>query len=467
MNIELPSNEKYEFLILAAIQNSINAANDLLFTMNVEDFHYPKHRQIFIEMKYLFSKIHSLDLNILITQMTSNKTLTECGGINYLLEISQSYQSSCDYLSYSKDLRNLSNLRQLIYLTKESIDSSTKPDSNFESISKDLFMGLFKLQGHDHSKTHKPSAILDKYSEAGNFIDHMQWMRDRVNAGLTPYTGVSCNFHILDRVLGFFRPEFLYYVGARTSMGKTTFMLNLINGILSSKDPVTVGVFSLEMPANILLAKLLCLMADVKFSSYEDMVISPQEKYKIEQCAAKMHALPLLLEDQEDVTISRVRARARRLVQNEGVKIIFIDYLTRIKSDTKYSSKHLQVDEVSKGLQSMAKELKVPVICLAQLNRATIQRSNPTPSLADFRESGSIEEDCDAAILLHRPDYYNASDFPGQIQVIVAKNRIRGQLRKIAFSKSFNSELYLEDRDIGAVVREIKSQQSNPFDESS
>lgn len=453
--MELPSNETYENLLIGSCLNSFNCANECLLALSIDDFYRIENKSIIEALKAFFKEYSSLDLSLFIEHLKKNELIEKCGGISRLVNISASVGISIDYPHYFREIKNLSNLRKLILMSKNAIDSSMKKPAEFEEISVDLMKNLYSIESGDKDKTYTAKDIIDNYSEHGTFQEHSHWMRSRAMQGLTPYTGIASNYPILDKTLGFFRNGAIYYIGARTSMGKTTFMLNLIISMLSKGVPFPVGVFSLEMPANLIMAKILCLMADVSFSAYEDAYVLPEQYERIMERANHAKKLPILIEDEEDMTISKIRSRARRLVQNEGAKIIFIDYLTRIKSDTKYSSKHLQVDEISKGLQSMAKELNVPVICLAQLNRASEDKPGSVPTLSSFRESGSIEEDCDGAILLHRPDYYDKMDQPGKLNVIVAKNRIRGRLLKIQFAKAAQSERFEELQDVGEVVKRI------------
>lgn len=456
--MNLPGNEIYEELLLGSCLNSFNAANDCLLQLDEDDFSNHQNKSILGALKSFFKETASLDFSLFVEYLKKTDAMEKCGGMGRLVNISSSVGIVYDYDQYFQEIKNLSSLRKLILAGMDSIELSAKKDAKYQEISADLLKKLFSIDSQGKSKTYTPLGILDSYSENGTFEEHSEWMRKRVAQGLTPYTGIASNFPILDQTLGFFRNGAIYYIGARTSMGKTTFMLNLIISMLGKGTPFPVGIFSLEMPANMILAKILCLMADVSFSAYEDALILPEQYERIMERASHVRKLPILIEDDEDMTISRIRSRARRLVQNEGAKIIFIDYLTRIKSDTKYSSKHLQVDEISKGLQSMAKELNVPVICLAQLNRASEDKPGSVPTLSSFRESGSIEEDCDGALLLHRPDYYDKNIQPGKLHVIVAKNRIRGRLRKVEFQKLPYSERFEELKDLGEVVKKLNAE---------
>jgi len=449
----LPGNEIYEQLLIGCCLNSFNSANEALFILDEDDFLNGQNKSILEALKRFYKETATLDVFAFIEFLKSQDLLQKCGGQQRILELNTLGITSYNFDLYFDEIKNLSSLRKLIYASQDSITLSAKKDAKYEEISKDIFKKLFAIDSTDKSKTYLAQDILNDYSEHGSFEKHTDWMRDRVSKGLTPYTGIATNFPELDKTLGFFRNGAIYYVGARTSMGKTTFMLNLIISMFSTGNIFPVGIFSLEMPANLIVAKILCLMADVSFAAYEDGKILPEQYERIIERASHMRKLPILIEDEEDMTISKIRSRARRLVQNEGAKIIFIDYLTRIKSDTKYPSKHLQVDEISKGLQSMAKELNVPVICLAQLNRASEAKPGSVPTLSSFRESGSVEEDCDGAILLHRPDYYDKNDKPGVLKVIVAKNRIRGRLCTIEFGKLPYSERFEELRTVDEMVK--------------
>ena len=458
VKMNLPGNKTYEELLLGSCLNSFNAASDCLLRLDEDDFTDFQNKSILGALKSFFKETASLDLPLFLEYVKKKDSLEKCGGISKIMNVATCVGVVYDYDQYFQEIKNLSSLRKLILMNLDSVELCAKKDANYQEVSTDLLKRIFAMDSNGKSKTYTAAEILDAYSENGTFEEHSEWMRKRVAQGMTPYTGIASNYPMLDQTLGFFRNGAIYYIGARTSMGKTTFMLNLIISMLSSGKPFPIGIFSLEMPASMIIAKILCLMSDVAFSAYEDAMILPEQYERIMERSSYVRNLPILIEDEEDMTITKIRARARRLVQNEGAKIIFIDYLTRIKSDTKYSSKHLQVDEISKGLQSMAKELNVPVICLAQLNRASEDKPGAVPTLSSFRESGSIEEDCDGALLLHRPDYYDKNIQPGKLHVIVAKNRIRGRLRKIEFQKLPYSERFEELKDLGEVVKKLNNE---------
>ncbi len=240
-------------------------------------------------------------------------------------------------------------------------------------------------------------------------------------------------------------------------MGKTTFILNLMKNMSLYQKKTKIGFFSLEMPATTIFTKLLCLFCDIKFSKFEDGLCTSEEKDRVINQIQKMKDLPLYLDDPSGIKLSQLRSRAKRMLYNFGIEILFIDYLTLIRSDEKFNNKHLEVDAISKGLQTLAKELNIPIVVLAQLNRASVKKEKPFPSLADFRESGSIEEDADGCILLHRPEYYDPNNQPGIIKVYVAKNRLRGKVCIHDFHCNSHSEVYHELNSVEEDLHKINS----------
>ncbi len=329
-----------------------------------------------------------------------------------------------------------------------------KPDASAEKESSEFQNKLFISLGIN-KRTRKTMRDINKnFKKDRSFSEHIVWLQDCYKKNLPTFEGIPSRYPLLDDTLGYFQNSCLYYIGARTSMGKTTFMLNIIRNMMPYHN---IGVFSLEMPSRTIFDKLMCIQSNVKYSKYTKGDITQAQFERLFLDCEDANDYNVFLEDPDSITISNLVLRAKNMKLNHKIDILFIDYLTRITSDTKYPTKHLQVDEISKKLQSLAKSLNIPIICLAQLNRASA--TNTKPSLADFRESGSIEEDCDAAILLHRPEYYTPGEKPGEVQVIIAKNRVMGTIKKIAFHCDSNlSERYNEKIEINAEIERIRNE---------
>ncbi len=466
MQFELvyPCDPKAESYVLGAIMVSVNAADYVLADLRKEDFDTPQHQVIYQQVLEFWKERTYFDLDAFCEELKTKNALAICGCANYLAGLTLNAHG-VDYQYYAKKVKNLHGLRSTINAARKAIEQSCNASNEAVEVITQLHKDLFGIEGIKDHKTKSFAQTIAIYEKEKSFLEHFEWMLEQVAKGEKPYSGISSGYPILDEMFGYFRPGAIYYIGARTSMGKTTFALNLILKMLEIQTKI--GVFSLEMPKEQLTAKLICFIAGISFSKFEDALLNFEEQQKIRKAIETMPDYALFFEDEEDITISKMRARARRLVANFGVEVIFIDYLTRIKADTKYPSKHLQVDEISKGLQSMAKELNIPVICLAQLSRESARRTKDNkiapPTLTDFRESGSIEEDADGCIFLHRPEYYDRLDKPGMIEVIIAKNRIRGKLGKIEFGRDVSSERWHELAKISNTIQTIHNEKKEEY----
>lgn len=351
-----------------------------------------------------------------------------------------------DYEFYTQEIKFMSLSRKCIAVCRQGLSDASKKDFNPAIFLSDIHSKFDMAEGNLYSKTTNILDVVKTFKEDRSLLEEIELRKKRKDSGLSNYQGVCSGYPILDETLGSFQKGATYYIGARSSMGKTTFMLNLIKNML---DKYRIGIFSLEMDLDIITMKIASILTDLK---YNQLSSGDLTQVQLEQFKLNLEALnksSVFLEGPKPITIHKLRSRAKRMKENFNIDILFIDYLTRIQPSGDNFNKHLEVDEVSKGLQSLAKELEIPIVCFAQLNRASTGRKENgkvlPPTLVDFRESGSIEEDCDGAIFLHRPDYYDPLDHPGQIKVIIAKNRLEGTLKTIEYSCiSSISERYKE-----------------------
>jgi replicative DNA helicase len=204
-------------------------------------------------------------------------------------------------------------------------------------------------------------------------------------------------------------------------MGKSTFALNKIRKCAKLGSPVM--MFSVEMSEDNVVRNLTSAESHVDGMRLRRCELNQDELGRIVGASEKLASIPVYVDDTPAISISKVRARARKLKSQVGLSAVFIDYLQYVRGIERGQSREQEVSEVSRGLKSMAKELQIPVIALAQLNRNTQGRKDPTPLLSDLRESGAIEQDADVVILLHRPEYYDANSKPGVMETIIAKQR--------------------------------------------
>lgn len=445
----LPFDKVAEQFVLGAMLCSVNAVNHCIPQLDAQDFYFTENQAIFQAISDLYRLGHTSSAMNVAHELKANKGLSW----DHVLSLEMN-ASGVDYEYYLPQVINASRLRKLIYASNEAAIEARKEKADSQEVIAKLQNQLFQAQGLGLEDTKTPKDILDDFCNGRNFQDHTLWAFDQIRTGKQPYSGVPSGYPLLDKTLGFFRPGCYYTIGARTSMGKTTFLLNLIKEMNFLGRITPVGFFSLEMPANIIAAKLVCMFAGIKYSAFDDARCTVTELENILSWGKTVQEMPIYIEDQSGITISQVRARAKRMLQNYGIKILFIDYLTLIKPDNKYSSNHLAVNEVSKGIQQLAKELQIPIVVLAQLNRQVTGRTDHKPNLADFRESGSIEEDSDACLLLHRPEYYTPGTKTGIVELYIAKNRLRGELKKLEYNVPYG-ECYRELETIDEAMNTI------------
>jgi len=444
--MKIPDNIPYEQIVLGALLTNLEAAEATLSQLSEDDFSKIAHKHIFSAYKALSKQYQHVDSQMLATELQGLET----GGITYFENLELCAFSGVDIDYYLKELKNLSNLRKLIAITQKATLDACKEEADFENIANDLFREFFALSFSKSTKVKKIKEVLDEFEEEKTFEEQIQWMRDRIDAGQLPYIGISTGYEKLDEVIGFLKPGTLTYCGAQTSVGKTTFTMNIMHNIISKNIPIL--FFSFEMSPEILSAKLACLAADIGYKDFEDGKMNEEQYERLLAVGEMLRTYPLYIDDAAGKTISGIRLTARRYAQAYDVKAIFIDYLTLINPDKKLNNSHAEITEISKALQHMARELQLPVFCLAQLNRKAGETERPHMGM--FRESGSVEQDCDTAILLYREDYKDKQTAKqGEIEVMIEKNRIRGIRKTIKFNKPTSSDRYFELEDIKKVIQ--------------
>jgi replicative DNA helicase len=452
----LPQNAEYEALVLAAIIGDENTSQEILSSLSVDNFEQENHKVLITLLKKMSSEgIRIVPENVLI-QAKENKLLASLGGAQGILSIACSYSNRADNDFYVDKVIELSQRRNAILAAKNFIDGMHDETKNPDNFLKDIVSSLYNLTAKEKVKTLTANDIEGNFYNGMTFEAYCEWKKDRKLRGLPPYIGMSTGFEKLDAAIGGLQDGKLYYCGARTSMGKTTFMLNIASNIIF-KSREKIGIISLEMKSSDIYSRLLCIASDVSFKRFDESNVSTSEREMI-MIARTNIGDNFIIEDPASLSIEKLCSRAKRLKEFYNIKILFIDYLSRIHAERKFSSKHLEIDYISKCLQNLARELNIPIFVLAQLNRESAKKDDPTPCLTDFRESGSIEEDADACLLLHRPDYYHPEKKVGTIEVHVAKNRLLGTLGKVILKCDFKiSEKYNQSDEIAHLPKAVVS----------
>jgi replicative DNA helicase len=248
-----------------------------------------------------------------------------------------------------------------------------------------------------------------------------------------PTSGLLTGFHDYDEMTGGLQNGELTILAARPAMGKTALALNVAEQIssgstsLSGGDPKPVGIFSLEMGKGQLAQRLVSARAGVDVQKLRRNMINREELPRVRDACLELSRLPMLIDDVASITLLQIRAKARRMKAKHNIRAIFIDYLQLVSVGHRVESRQIEVSEISRGLKALARELEVPVVVLSQLNRNPENREGHRPRLSDLRESGSIEQDADVVLLLHREDYYHKDEDgyepSNTAEIIIAKQR--------------------------------------------
>lgn len=354
------------------------------------------------------------------------------------------------------------NLKGISYLDKYIIDimTSVSYSSNIEhyifilvelSVKRDFvrkFTALTNMALHDNQDIFElrdkafeyfDNLFIDKFIEANKqgekFSDLVQKVenkfREIINNGSKGITGIESSLSIINKTFGGWQPSDLTIVAGRPGMGKTAFMVQQIVDI--ARQGIAVGIFSLEMSAEQITARVLTNFTNIKNSSILRKGLNSQEIQQYLSHKDDLLSLPIHIDDTPSISLQNIKTKAKMLKLKYDIKILFVDYLQLITYD-KVKTREQEISNISRGLKSIAKELNIPVIALSQLSREVEKRPNKRPQLSDLRDSGSIEQDADEVIFLYRPeyygiqewDYYDSEPTSNEIEIIIAKNRHGG-----------------------------------------
>ena len=408
----LPCALEAEQSVLGSILIDPNCFSDLTEILRAEDFYLEEHAEIFYAMYDLFSKNREIDLVTLIDTLVSRGVYNEEESKKYIKIIADTVPSASNVLDYARIVREKSLLRSLIAASDDIRDMAFSAQGDVRDIIDSAEQKVFSIAQGSETKgfIHIREAISRTYAR----LDLIA--KDRAAANGTP-TGYSA----LDRTLVGLGEGDLVLVGARPGMGKTSFAMNIATNIAKSLKK-NVCVFSLEMSAEQLAARMLSSEALVDSYAIRSGDLNSEQYKKLADAAADLSECNILIDDTTGITVTRMKAKLRR-VKNLG--LVVVDYLQLMQGERRTDNRVLEVGDISRGLKLLAKDLKVPVICCAQLSRGPESRTDKRPMLSDLRDSGAIEQDADIVLFLYRDEYYKEPG-PGEQSVaecIVAKNR--------------------------------------------
>jgi replicative DNA helicase len=387
-----------------------------------EDFFKPAHGAVFDAIVELYDEHSRLDLVTLHQLMLDRGVLEAIGGEDYLAELAMSVPSAAHAEYYARLVRDKAIIRQLIGIAGEIIfDAYNSPDAAQEILDNSEHRIFQIAERYDTSSF---AMLHDLLAETLKFVQETDG----------PTSGLLTGFHDYDELTGGLQNGELTILAARPAMGKTALALNIAEQIASgmgshraANAPCPVGIFSLEMGKGQLAQRLVSARAGVDVQKLRRNMINRDELPRVRDACLELSRLPMLIDDVAAITLLQIRAKARRMKAKHDIKAIFVDYLQLVSVGHRTESRQIEVSEISRGLKALSRELEIPVVVLSQLNRNPENREGHRPRLSDLRESGSIEQDADVVLLLHREDYYHKDEDgyePSNVaELIIAKQR--------------------------------------------
>ena len=390
-----PQDVQAEKSLLGAIMISDGVLPEILTIIKPHDFYEARHQTIFEAMSNLYDQHKPIDLLTLTTELKAKKKLKEIGGAPYLTELSNFVPAASHAKAYADIIERASVRRRLINAGNEIVKKAYEDDADVDNLigaaEKDLFEVSDKIVKSDYV------AMDELLADAFDRIEELHKNKGALR-------GLKTGFRDLDKMTAGLQKGDLVIVGARPAMGKTTFAQNLAYNV-ASINKKSVLFFSMEMAANEIIDRMISDVSGVDNWRMRTGNISEEEFQKIGDALSEMDEIPIFIDDTSSMTIVELRNKARRAMHDHDIGVIIVDYLQLIAGSDRYKGQRVQeVSEISRGLKILARELEIPVVALAQLSRNVTGRDNPRPVLSDLRESGSIEQDADLVMFLHRPD---------------------------------------------------------------
>jgi len=414
----LPANVEAERSILGAIMLDNLAYNEAAEHLKPEDFSLDSHRRIFSRMVDLAESSRPIDMITLVEELDRRKELEAIGDVGYVSGLVDGVPDRPSIEHYIKIVRDKALLRGLIHAANAAITRASDQSDPAEEILNDAEAAIFQLSEKRIGRGFM--GVQDIVKESFGSVDALLQRGQRI-------TGLATHYTDLDEMTSGFQRADLIIIAARPSMGKTAFAMNIAENA-SIEDKKVVGMFSLEMSREALLLRLLCSRARVDSHKMRTGSLWRDDMTKVVQAMEQLAHAPIFIDDTPGISLSEMRAKARRLQQSQGkLDLLIVDYLQLMSGGgRRYENRTQEVSAISRGLKALAKELSVPVIALSQLSRAPESRGGDhRPQLSDLRESGSIEQDADVVAFIFREEVYKQDDpdLQGKAELIIAKQR--------------------------------------------
>jgi len=379
-----------------------------------EDFYSEAHKEIYTAICELFEKSEPVDIITVAEELNKKGILEKVGGIDYITNLMIGVPTTVNVMHYARIIEEKSILRKLIRISGKIIEKSFEQSEEVEHILDFAEKNIFDII--EKRSSHEFVPIKEVLFNAFDRIEFLYKNKGKI-------VGVPTGFSELDNKTSGFNPSDLILIAARPSMGKTSFALNIaLHAAVREKIPV--AIFSLEMSKEQLVQRMLCSEAFVDFMKLRTGNLEEEDWERLARVLAPLSEAPIYIDDTPAISVSELRAKARKLKIEKGLGLVMVDYLQLMQGNSNRENRQQEISEISRSLKALARELNVPVVALSQLSRAPESRSDHRPQLSDLRESGAIEQDADLVLFLYRDEYYHPdTDKKNIAEVIIAKQR--------------------------------------------
>ena len=468
-----PQAIELEEAVLGALMIDNESLSDTIDSLQPEYFYKPDNQKIFEAIINLFNSSKPVDILTVSEELKRMGDLEAIGGMLYISQLTNNVSSSSNTEFHARIIAEKFIKRSLISISNNIIGDAFNDTIDIFDLLNTAEEKLFNVTEGTLRKSYDKMSILIKGA-----LDNIEVLRQKED-GLS---GVPSGFTKLDRVTSGWQKSDLVIIAARPGMGKTAFALSMARNIAINHDKA-IGFFSLEMSSEQLVSRLIASEAELSASKLRRGDLKDYEMVQLHEKIKQLSDAQIYIDDTPALTVFELRAKARRLVKNHNVEIIIIDYLQLMSAGGNAGNREQEISTISRSLKGIAKELKIPVIALSQVNRGVESRTgtgSKRPMLSDLRESGAIEQDADIVTFIYRPEYYkiyewdNGVDSSSQAEIIIAKHR-NGALENVRlkftaeFAK-FSDIDYFDDLssniDAESMISTVSSSMNNDNDEN-
>lgn len=430
---ELPNSQKIEQSLLGSLMiypNVMSECHDL--DLHSDEFFTPSHQRIFQCMLEIEEKNQPLDINTLVMRLSDKDELDAAGGADYIVRLADSAISSANAHSYIETIKNKAQLRSLIYATDRISNDAYESTEDIDTILDEAERSIM-----DVTRQRRGAEFESSKEIVNRVLEELKELKNKKGI-----TGIQTGYTDLDRMTNGFQRGDLIILAARPAMGKSALALNFASQV-AKRNEGCVAVFSLEMPSDSLMKRLMSCESKVLSNKLRDGKLNGDEMSRLYEAGNRLSERQIFIDDTSSIKVSQIFSKVRKLKSEYGsVSLVVIDYLQLI-TGSRPDNRQQEVSDISRNLKILAKEMDCPVIALSQLSRKVEERTDHEPQLSDLRESGSIEQDADIVMFLYRSAYYE-KDKENQeetevVDLSLAKHR-NGSIGKInlAFEKNIS-----------------------------